>query len=410
MRGIRAVMGRLVSMAAAVLVIMIAVAPISRPTSASTSASTSAVASTVLSLPSPTGRYRVGTVSLHLVDASRRDPWVPSHPLRELMAQLWYPAARTAGFARARYIPALAGQLLDAEMAQALNTPVPAGTFHALRTHSYQGAPVARSPKAGWPVVLFSPGDGMDRSSLTSLAEDLASHGFLVAGIDDTHDSGEVEFPGGRVEVRQTMPPGSADQETLVRTADARFVLDQITRLNTGTNPDADRQHLPAFRHTLDLARTGMFGHSHGAEATAETMLQDRRITAGAELDGGVSDRVAAAGLHAPFMVISGNSSAGHPKTEENLTALWPHLTGWNRWLRLRDSGHMTFTDFETFAPELNTPPATQQNQFGTLNPERAITIERTYLLAFFTQSLDHHHQRLLDRPSIRYPEMIFER
>jgi hypothetical protein len=152
-----------------------------------------------------------------------------------------------------------------------------------------------------------------------------------------------------------------------------------------------------------------MFGHSHGAEATAETMLQDHRITAGAELDGGVSTRVAAAGLHTPFMVISGNSPAS-PKTEENLTTLWPHLTGWNRWLRLRDSGHLTFTDFETFAPELDTPPAIRQNQFGTLDPERAVPIEQTYLLAFFNQSLDHHHQRLLDRPSTRYPEMVFER
>ncbi|MCW2946400.1 MAG: hydrolase [Actinoallomurus sp.] len=399
-------MGRLASVAAAVLVIMMAVVPISRPTSANTSA----VARTVLSLPNPTGPHRVGTVSLHLVDASRRDPWVPSHPLRELMVQLWYPAARTAGSARARYIPALAGQSLDEQAAQALNTAVPAGTFHALRTHSFQGAPVAHAPKGGWPVILFSPGDSLDRSSLTSLAEDLASHGFLVAGIDDTHDSGQVEFPGGRVEVAQPIPPGSADQETLVRTADARFVLDQLTRLNTGTNPDVDHQHLPAFRHTLDLARTGMFGHSHGAEATAETMLQDHRITAGAELDGGVSTRVATAGLRAPFMVISGNSSAGHPRTEENLTTLWPHLTGWNRWLRLRDSGHLSFTDFETFAPELNTPRATRQNQFGTLDPERAVTIERTYLLAFFTQQLDHRHERLLDRPSIRYPEMIFER
>ncbi|MBB4943411.1 dienelactone hydrolase [Streptosporangium album] len=249
-----------------------------------------------------------------------------------------------------------------------------------------------------------------DNVSLTSLAEDLASHGFVVAGIDHTHDSGQVEFPGGRVEVAQSIPPDSADQETLVRTADARFVLDQIARLNTGNNPDVDHQRLPAFRHTLNLARVGMFGHSHGAEATAETMLQDHRITAGAGLDGGVSDRVATAGLNTPFMVISGNSSAGHPMTEENLTTLWPHLTGWSRWLRLRGTGHLAFTDFETFAPQLNTPPATRQALFGTLAPERAVTIERKYLLAFFIEQLDHHHQRLLDRPSGRYPEMIFER
>jgi dienelactone hydrolase len=406
-------MRRVVRWAVAILTMMAALVPGPQPVSATVSASAPvriAAARSVLSLPSPTGRHPVGTVSLHLVDGSRRDPWVPSHPLRELMVQLWYPAARTAGFPRARYIPALAGRLLDAQTAQALATSVPTGTFHALRTHSHEGAPVARPAGAGRPVILFSPGDGMNRSSLTGLAEDLASHGFLVAGIDDTHNSGQVEFPGGRVEVAQPIPPGSADAETLVRTADARFVLDQLTRLNTGADPDVDHQRLPAFRGTVDLTRTGMFGHSHGAEATAETMVQDHRITAGAELDGGVSDRVAAAGLTTPFMVISGASSAGHPMTEANLTTLWPRLTGWSRWLRLRDAGHLAFTDFETFAPELNTPPDTRRQLFGTLDPRRAVVIERAYLLAFFTRHLDHHHQRLLDGPSSRYPEMIFER
>lgn len=389
-------MNRLFSVLAAALVIMVAAVPARASTR------------TALSLPSPTGRHQVGTVALHLVDASRRDPWVPAHPARELMAQLWYPAAHTEGLHRARYIPALAGRSLDAQTSQALATPVPAGTFHALRTHSYQGAPVARPSRSGWPVVLFSPGDGMDRSSLTGLAEDLASHGFVVVGIDDTHNSGQVEFPGGRVEVAQPIPPESADQDTLVRAADARFTLDQLTRLNAGADPDADGQRLPAFRHTLDLARTGMFGHSHGAEATAETMLQDQRVTAGVELDGGVSRRVAATGLAVPFMVISGNSAAGHPKTEENLTTLWPNLTGWNRWLRLSGAGHLTFTDFATFAGELGAPP--DQAQFGTLDPGRADTIVRTYLLAFFTQHLDRRHERILDRPSPRYPEMLFER
>jgi 8-oxo-dGTP pyrophosphatase MutT (NUDIX family) len=130
------------------------------------------------------------------------------------MVQLWYPAARTAGFPRVPYIPARSGRSLDAQTAQAFTTPVPAGTFHALRTHSFEGAPVARPHDGGLPVILFSPGDGMDRSSLTGLAEELASHGFLVAGIDHTHDAGQVEFPGGRVEVAQPIPRASPRART----------------------------------------------------------------------------------------------------------------------------------------------------------------------------------------------------
>src|SRR5262249_31891755 len=151
----------------------------------------------------------------------------------ELMVQLWYPAARTAGLSRAPYISALAGRHLEATTAQVLHTTVPPGSFHALRTHSFQGAPVARPPRhAGWPVIVFSPGDGMARSALTDIAEDLAGHGFVVAGIDHTHDAGEVEFPGGRLETGVPIPPDHADEETLVRTADARFVLDRLARLD----------------------------------------------------------------------------------------------------------------------------------------------------------------------------------
>ena len=46
-------------------------------------------------LPWPTGNDRIGVTALHLVDRSRTDPWVPSHPVRELMVSLWYPAQRS---------------------------------------------------------------------------------------------------------------------------------------------------------------------------------------------------------------------------------------------------------------------------------------------------------------------------
>jgi hypothetical protein len=33
-----------------------------------------------LTLPAPTGPYRVGTIAVHLVDAARTDPWIPPTP------------------------------------------------------------------------------------------------------------------------------------------------------------------------------------------------------------------------------------------------------------------------------------------------------------------------------------------
>ena len=57
--------------------------------------------------------------------------------------------------------------------------------------------PLAR--RGGWPVVLFSPGFGVERELYAGLVEDLASHGYVVVSIDHPHDAGVVEFPDGRV-------------------------------------------------------------------------------------------------------------------------------------------------------------------------------------------------------------------
>ena len=51
----------------------------------------SAATTGTLSLPAPTGPYRVGATALDLKDTSRADPWVPTDPARELMVTLWYP-------------------------------------------------------------------------------------------------------------------------------------------------------------------------------------------------------------------------------------------------------------------------------------------------------------------------------
>src|SRR3954470_7934732 len=54
-----------------------------------------------LILPEPTGPYPVGTVSLHLVDASRPDPTAGPGRHRQLMASVWYPARDVQRYPRA---------------------------------------------------------------------------------------------------------------------------------------------------------------------------------------------------------------------------------------------------------------------------------------------------------------------
>ncbi|WP_406440244.1 hydrolase [Streptomyces sp. NBC_01613] len=374
-----------------------------------------------LTLPTPSGPYVVGTVSLHLVDASRCDPWITSQPYRQLMIGIRYPARTVAGY------PA-APQMLPGEAAgfAALNsfTDVPASEvdWSATRTHAHEGAPVDRA-RGPFPVVYYSPGAGDPRSLGTTLCDDLASRGYVVVTIDHTYDASAVQFPGGRVE-KSVLPAeyekAYPDQERItallrktmaVRVADTRFLLDEL--------PSALPQVL---RGMLDFDRIGMFGQSAGGFTALQTMHDDPRIAAGADLDGVLADvqndstpgnlsSVAADGLDRPFLLIGmdGNNLATVP----SWNALWRHSHGWHRGLSLRGADHATYTDAEALIPQiahqLGLPRKTVVENIGTIAPRRAIAAERAYLAAFFDRRLrGRDDDGLLDGPSARFPEARF--
>ena len=64
-----------------------------------------------LTLAPPTGPYPIGTVALHLIDHSRRDPWLAAARPRELMVSVWYPAQHADRYRAAPWIPSAAGKL-----------------------------------------------------------------------------------------------------------------------------------------------------------------------------------------------------------------------------------------------------------------------------------------------------------
>ncbi|MEU8687509.1 hypothetical protein [Streptomyces sp. NPDC048665] len=102
-----------------------------------------------------------------------------------------------------------------------------------------------------------------------------------MVAVDHPYDSGEVEFPDGRMVLTRSAPSADA---VAVRVADLRCVLDQVAVLDRGGNPDAERRPLPrGLRGLLDLGRVGVFGHSHGGASAAALMDLDRRVRAGVD-------------------------------------------------------------------------------------------------------------------------------
>ena len=356
-------------------------------------------------LPEPSGPYPAGTASVWLTDTSRPDPWVPGVHTRELMVSLWYPAVLSDG-RRARYMTPAESEL---QLTSRGITGIPPDTLSTVRTNAVSDARPAGRPRS-LPLVVLSPGFTNSRSTLTALAEDLASHGYVVAGIDHTYESHATAFPDGRVTTCLAREAPRRDRKEEVaagRAADVCFVLDELT----GAHPAWPGAGL------IDPLRMAMAGHSAGGAAAIAAMLADSRIRAGIDMDGATAAPIPDEGLARPFLFL-GKQSNYTPGSGGAVTTLrdwklqrgavitwerdWELLTGWKRWLVVAGAVHASFTDLALLADQ------TGIDTGAGLSGARSLDITRAYVRAFFDQHLRGRPQALLDQPSQRYPEVTF--
>ncbi|MGK5544030.1 alpha/beta hydrolase family protein [Streptomyces sp. URMC 127] len=361
-------------------------------------------------LPAPTGPYAVGTVTRHLVDTSRADPWKPEQGRREVMVSLFYPADRKDRGAASPFAPhmdpASAAHFGSARGAGSFNYGVrpDAADWASTRTHARVDVPVARTART-LPVVLYSSGLGDPRTWNTTLVEELASRGYMVVTVDHTYDSSEVLLPGGRLaesELPALAGAPAPEVDAALRKAmrarvdDTRFVLDTL-------GSERWRRGLPhGLGDAMDLRRVGMAGQSAGGFTAAQALHDDRRLKAGVNMDGqmdfplpdGTGSRlstVAREGVDRPFLLL-GSDGPGADDNTASWTSFLEHSRGEQRRATLAGARHGTFTDAPSLLPALvrqgvMTPDALRQN-IGTLRPERAVAATRAYVVAFFDRHL----------------------
>jgi dienelactone hydrolase len=343
-------------------------------------------------LPAPTGRHPVGTTSLHLTDTSRLDPWVPTAN-RELMVSLFYPAASARG-PKKQYMTAVESAAVFEE---AGITTVPPDALSAVRTNAVVDArPAGR--RHGLPLVVLSPGFKRPRATLTTLAEDLASHGNVVVVVDHTYENVATTFPDGRVAPcaacgRYDIPFWLRLQQG--RAADVSFVLDQLT---------GPLRHRPGA-NLVDASRIAMGGHSVGGVSSLVALHADHRIRAAINVDGTITPPDPAPELSRPVMLLGRQNTyaPGAPGgAAQTWSDTWPRLTGWKRWLVVAGMEHPSFTDLGVVAPQLGLDSG------ADVGGERGAAITRAYVRAFFDLHLRGERQPLLDRPSASYPEVSF--
>ncbi|MGW4379908.1 alpha/beta hydrolase family protein [Kitasatospora sp. NPDC004531] len=340
-------------------------------------------------LPAPTGRYAAGEEVVHLTDASRPDPWVPSSGPRQLTVTMVYPAvpgtgtpapymtlAEAAGAIRQRNMPASSG--------------VTAQNLAGVTTHAFNGA---RPQRGKYPLVVLSPGYEDPRMVLTSLATELASRGYVVALVGHTHeDSGETLANGETPPCAICDHPETLDFDSVTasRALDVSFVIDRLTHGNSAWR----------LAHLIDKHEIGMAGHSLGGAATVPTMIADPRVRAGVNMDGTFHPVPKPGQLDRPFLMLS--HTPGGTDQYKDWEQAWTALDGYKEWLSVTGSDHFSFTDLELLLEQAGFPAS-------PLPPARGVAITRAYVTAFFDRTLKGIPGPLLDGPSPDNPEVVFQ-
>lgn len=306
---------------------------------------------TEITLPTPTGSFAVGRAIYDWTDAATPDTLAPvPGTKRELLVWIWYPAAAGQSIAMDDYVPARMRAAAGPGGGPWRLLTRDASKVHG---HSIRNADVSPQQRS-YPVVIMRAGASAGVVGYSTLAEDLASHGYVVVGFDAPYRTSVVVFPDGRVMRRtpENNPELVSGEELTIRankllaawTADIAFVLDRLARLNASDTAGK-------FTGRLDMTRVGVFGHSFGGAQAAEFCSQDSRCTAGIDVDGALHGSVIQAGIHKPFLfLLSGHgdfsSDAEIRQIVADIQSVYDRLpTDGRLRIAIRGANHFTFSD-----------------------------------------------------------------
>jgi predicted dienelactone hydrolase len=304
-------------------------------------------------LPTPTGPFPVGRTTYAWSDAAQADPLGPQPGTkRRLLAWIWYPAApRQPSQTVDDYLPAPWRTALERQSGELL-TQFLTRDLSRVRAHGIRDAEVSPQLRS-YPVVLMRAGLAALTTDYTTLAQDLASHGYVVLGFDAPYRSFVVVLPDGRVIARAPQNNadlvGGSEQEQLANklvqawTADMGFALDQLERLNR-SDPSGK------FLGRLDLQRVGVFGHSLGGAEALQFCHDDSRCKAGIDVDGAPLGSVIGEGVTQPFMFLMSDhrseSDAETRPVEANIRSICDRLPSDHRsQIMIRGANHYLFSD-----------------------------------------------------------------
>jgi pimeloyl-ACP methyl ester carboxylesterase len=371
-------------------------------------AAQAAAAPQPFTLPAPTGPSRVGTTRWVVVDESREETFEPGRR-REVDVIAWYPTSASAGTFAPYLRQGLAGVRSFGVQLRSVNA---FDALEAVRTHAFLDAPI--SGRGQLPLLLFSHGYTAPPDAYAALAEDLASHGFVVVSIVhpfeaagatlrdrrvvsmlDADDKLRPQVAGvfgewGQEDATMAAVTQSTDRQEQRRLL--RRYLDGLAQTSIALRrwvddvravvdlwPGTKGSVAASLRTRVDRSRFGVFGHSMGGVTSGEFCLRDARCRAVLNLDGipqygGMVDQK----LKRPLMMVY-SARPGRLGASDPIYA--PSASPYYR-ADVAQTLHLDFSDMVLW------PALRERHATGAIDPVRAVAITRTLVRDFFRQEL----------------------
>ena len=358
----------------------------------------------VVSLPVPSGKHDVGTQIFQWADSSRAE-WFTgedSTDLRKIMVQIWYPTQKNKNKLRSPYIDNIDLRVKAIGAAGGFPGWL-SGHMNLIKTHSYlMGEPL--SAQGPYPLLILSHGLTGMRQIHTSLIENLASHGYVVAAVDHPYDCNLTVFQDGTVANYRSDITGHPDSVNIrkmqlsTRVNDIVFVLEKISELHSSSS----------LGEIINLSKVGVLGHSYGGATAINSTFNDSRFRACLALDGWMNPLpsvVLQMGINQPFLSLARPhwNDSDYPSSP-SLVKRFISADPENKYqLVLKNSRHLDFCDAPLFSPFSGFFIET-----GSIPSARAVSVTNNVVLMFFDRFLKEKSNEflvsILNEPYLKRP------
>jgi dienelactone hydrolase len=291
----------------------------------------------------PTGKFSVGYSVFEKADTERQN--------RIIAFQMWMPIQKSQMESNQPYANSL--------------------DYKHVRISHSPNAPFNRKVK-NCPLVLICPGRGVEKFAYTTLAMELASHGYVVVSVD-MPEIGYVIYENGQIikpnpafrPSRELMMGDYAKVDSFFETpvqlgkADLDFVLHTLK--------------VAVLKKKINFKNIGIFGHSLGGRIAGAFAASNPDVKAFISMEGIPPRKVRYEGMTVPMALLY---SSGQPEAAMmNYRSVIERRKADVYLMELTGFGHNSLTDFV-----LITPSAFNYK----IDPKRSLTLGRQLVLDFF--------------------------